>query len=61
VINGEYAVRVTWGGVYVHSAPWSVNSRGVDNVSHGSINVSPSNAAWSFDTVGVGDRIIVQA
>ena len=24
LIDGEYAVGVTWGGVYVHSAPWSV-------------------------------------
>src|SRR5699024_2575970 len=24
LLDGEYAVRVTWNGVYVHSAPWSV-------------------------------------
>jgi lipoprotein-anchoring transpeptidase ErfK/SrfK len=59
-INGEYAVRVTWGGVYVHSAPWSVGSQGYENVSHGCINLSPDNAAWYFDTVRVGDPIIVQ-
>ncbi|PRC53644.1 hypothetical protein C6A85_52795, partial [Mycobacterium sp. ITM-2017-0098] len=28
LIKGEYGVRVTWGGVYVHSAPWSVGSQG---------------------------------
>ncbi|MDY6998680.1 MAG: L,D-transpeptidase [Actinomycetota bacterium] len=61
LIDGEYAVRVTWGGVYVHSAPWSVGSQGYANVSHGCINLSPDNAAWYFDTVGVGDPIIVQA
>jgi lipoprotein-anchoring transpeptidase ErfK/SrfK len=61
LINGEYAVRVTWGGVYVHSAPWSVGSQGSANVSHGCINLSPDNAAWYFDTVGVGDPVIVQA
>jgi lipoprotein-anchoring transpeptidase ErfK/SrfK len=61
LINGEYAVRVTWGGVYVHSAPWSVGSQGSANVSHGCINLSPDNAAWYFDTVRVGDPIIVQA
>ncbi|WP_374238400.1 L,D-transpeptidase family protein [Mycobacterium sp. PSTR-4-N] len=55
------AVRVTWGGVYVHSAPWSVGSQGYANVSHGCINLSPDNAAWYFDTVSVGDPIIVQA
>jgi lipoprotein-anchoring transpeptidase ErfK/SrfK len=61
LIKGEYAVRVTWGGVYVHSAPWSVGSQGYANVSHGCINLSPDNAAWYFDTVRVGDPIIVQA
>lgn len=61
LIKGEYAVRVTWGGVYVHSAPWSVGSQGYANVSHGCINLSPDNAAWYFDTVGIGDPIIVQA
>jgi lipoprotein-anchoring transpeptidase ErfK/SrfK len=54
------AVRVTWGGVYVHSAPWSVASQGNSNVSHGCINLSPDNAAWYYDTVHVGDPIIVQ-
>ena len=55
------AVRVTWGGVYVHSAPWSVGSQGYANVSHGCINLSPDNAAWYYDTVSIGDPIIVQA
>jgi lipoprotein-anchoring transpeptidase ErfK/SrfK len=54
------AVRVTWGGVYVHSAPWSVESQGNANVSHGCINLSPDNAAWYYDTVHIGDPIIVQ-
>jgi lipoprotein-anchoring transpeptidase ErfK/SrfK len=55
------AVRVTWGGVYVHSAPWSVGSQGYANVSHGCINLSPDNAAWYYDMVSVGDPIIVRA
>jgi lipoprotein-anchoring transpeptidase ErfK/SrfK len=57
LINGEYAVRVTWGGVYVHSAPWSVGSQGNANVSHGCINLSPDNArgtstpcAWAIQS-----------
>lgn len=61
VIQGQYAVRVTWSGVYVHSAPWSVDSQGYANVSHGCINLSPNNAAWYFDTVHVGDPIEVVA
>jgi lipoprotein-anchoring transpeptidase ErfK/SrfK len=55
------AVRVTWGGVYVHGAPWSTGSQGNANVSHGCINLSPDNAAWYYDQVNVGDPIIVQA
>jgi len=55
------AVRITSGGVYVHSAPWSVGSQGYANVSHGCINLSPDNAAWYFDTVRVGDPVTVQA
>ncbi|AMD55002.1 L,D-transpeptidase [Mycolicibacterium fortuitum] len=55
------AVRVTWGGVYVHGAPWSVGSQGYANVSHGCINLSPDNADWYFNTVSVGDPIVVQA
>ncbi|RDH74375.1 L,D-transpeptidase [Mycolicibacterium moriokaense] len=55
------AVRVTWGGVYVHSAPWSVGSQGNSNVSHGCINLSPDNADWYYNTVRIGDPIIVQA
>ena len=55
------AIRITSGGVYVHSAPWSVGSQGYANVSHGCINLSPDNAAWYFDTVRIGDPVIVQA
>jgi lipoprotein-anchoring transpeptidase ErfK/SrfK len=58
-ITASYAVRVTWSGVYVHSAPWSVDSQGYSNVSHGCINLSPDNAAWYFDTVHIGDPINV--
>lgn len=61
LIAGQYAVRVTWSGVYVHSAPWSLDSQGYANVSHGCINLSPDNAAWYFDTVHVGDPIEVVA
>ncbi|HLR99562.1 L,D-transpeptidase [Mycolicibacillus parakoreensis] len=61
LIDGEYGVRVTWSGVYVHSAPWSVDSQGYANVSHGCINLSPNNAAWYFDLVNLGDPIIVEA
>ena len=54
------AVRVTWGGVYVHGAPWSTGSQGYENVSHGCINLSPDNADWYYNTVSIGDPIIVE-
>jgi len=60
-ITAQYAVRVTWSGVYVHSAPWSVDSQGYANVSHGCINLSPDNAAWYFNMVHLGDPINVVA
>ncbi len=61
LITASYAVRVTWSGVYVHSAPWSVDSQGYANVSHGCINLSPDNAEWYFNTVHIGDPINVVA
>ncbi len=56
-----YAVRITWGGVYVHSAPWSVGQQGYSNVSHGCVNLSPDNAQWYYNNVGIGDPVIVNA
>ncbi|NKZ07864.1 L,D-transpeptidase [Actinomadura latina] len=55
VVN--HAVRFSNSGEYVHSAPWSVGSQGSANVSHGCINVSPSNAKWFYDTMQRGDVI----
>ena len=56
----DYAVRFTSRGLFVHSAPWAVNSLGNDNVSHGCISLSPEDAEWYFNTVNVGDPIIVR-
>jgi lipoprotein-anchoring transpeptidase ErfK/SrfK len=54
------AVRISGHGLYVHSAPWAVSSMGAENVSHGCISLSPDDAQWYFDTVKVGDPVIVQ-
>ncbi|MEV7564139.1 L,D-transpeptidase [Streptomyces tanashiensis] len=54
-----YATRVTWSGEYVHAAPWSVGSQGVENVSHGCVGMSTGNAAWFFETVRPGDLVSV--
>lgn len=57
IIDGEWAERLTWGGVFVHSAPWSVDSQGYANVSHGCVNLAPDDAAWFYDTVSIGDPV----
>ena len=54
------AMRITWSGEYIHSAPWSLGSQGYANVSHGCINVSPDNASWLMNTLNVGDVIVVK-
>jgi lipoprotein-anchoring transpeptidase ErfK/SrfK len=56
----DYAVRITDHGLYVHSAPWAVNAMGSENVSHGCISLSPEDAEWYYNTVNVGDPVIVQ-
>jgi len=56
----DYAVRFTSRGLFVHSAPWAVNSLGNANVSHGCISLSTEDAEWYFNTVNVGDPVIVR-
>jgi lipoprotein-anchoring transpeptidase ErfK/SrfK len=59
-VTVELAVRFDNVGDFVHSAPWSVDDQGKRDVSHGCINISPSNARWFFDNFGPGDPIIVK-
>ena len=56
----DYAVRITSRGLFVHAAPWAVNSLGLENVSHGCISLSPADAEWYYNNVNVGDPVIVQ-
>jgi lipoprotein-anchoring transpeptidase ErfK/SrfK len=58
--NIEYAQRLTWSGQYIHSAPWSTGAQGRRNVSHGCVNVSPSNARWLFEKTLIGDPVVVK-
>jgi lipoprotein-anchoring transpeptidase ErfK/SrfK len=53
------AVRISDGGIFVHSAPWSVADQGVRNVSHGCININPVAAQWFYNTFGYGDVVTV--
>jgi lipoprotein-anchoring transpeptidase ErfK/SrfK len=56
----EYAMRVTWGGEFIHAAPWSVADQGRRNVSHGCVNISTANAKWLFSVVNIGDPVTVR-
>ena len=55
----DWATQMSYSGIYVHSAPWSVGSQGRANVSHGCLNVSPDNAKWFYDTTKRGDIVEV--
>ena len=60
LLTVDKAVRITSRGLFVHSAPWAVNSLGFENVSHGCIGLSPEDAEWYYNTVNIGDPVIVQ-
>ncbi|OBI79742.1 Ig-like domain-containing protein [Mycobacterium sp. E740] len=55
----EWATQMSYSGIYVHSAPWSVGSQGVSNVSHGCLNVNPANARWFYENTKRGDIVEV--
>ena len=44
----DFAQRLTWGGEFIHAAPWSEGQQGSVNVSHGCVNVSMANGDWLF-------------
>lgn len=55
----DYATQMSYSGIYVHGAPWSVGSQGYSNVSHGCLNVSTSNALWFYENTKRGDVVEV--
>ncbi|MBV8929199.1 MAG: L,D-transpeptidase [Mycobacteriaceae bacterium] len=59
-VHVQLAVRFDNSGNFVHSAPWSVADQGKRNVSHGCINISPTDAKWFYDNFGSGDAIVVK-
>jgi lipoprotein-anchoring transpeptidase ErfK/SrfK len=56
-IDTKWAMRLTWSGEFLHSAPWSVGAQGNANVSHGCTNLAPAEAKWLFDHSHVGDVV----
>ncbi|MEV4478945.1 L,D-transpeptidase [Micromonospora coxensis] len=58
-VDIDYAQRLTWGGEYIHAAPWSEGVQGRQNVSHGCVNVSMAMGRWLFAQTKIGDPITV--
>ena len=56
----EYAQRMTWGGEFIHAAPWSEGVQGRSNVSHGCVNVSMAMGSWLFSRTMMGDPVTVK-
>ncbi|MFC0448227.1 L,D-transpeptidase [Rhodococcus jostii] len=56
----DWATRMSYSGIFFHSAPWSVGQQGYSNASHGCLNLSPSNAKWVYDNTKRGDIVIVK-
>ena len=56
----DYATRMSYSGIFFHSAPWSVWAQGNTNTSHGCLNLSPDNALWVMQNTLRGDPVIVK-
>ncbi|MFI6999193.1 Ig-like domain-containing protein [Nocardia sp. NPDC050175] len=56
----DYATRISYSGIFFHSAPWSVGQQGYSNTSHGCLNLSPANALWVYQNAKRGDITIVK-
>jgi lipoprotein-anchoring transpeptidase ErfK/SrfK len=56
-IDTKWNLRLTWTGEFIHSAPWSVNAQGSQNVSHGCTNMAPPDALWMFNNSKMGDVV----
>ena len=57
VVDVNWAMRLTWGGEFIHAAPWSVGSQGYANVSHGCTGMSTANAGWLYNMTQRGDVV----
>ncbi|MFB7878696.1 MULTISPECIES: L,D-transpeptidase [unclassified Nocardia] len=56
----DFATRISYSGIFFHSAPWSVGQQGYSNASHGCLNLSPANARWVYENAKRGDITIVK-
>ena len=51
----QFTQRLTYGGEYLHSAPWNVANIGKRSTSNGCTNLLPADAQALFDTFEIGD------
>lgn len=55
-----FDTQMSYSGIYLHAAPWSIYAQGNSNVSNGCLNVSPENAEWFMNTALRGDIVEVK-
>jgi lipoprotein-anchoring transpeptidase ErfK/SrfK len=56
----DWATRMSYSGIFMHSAPWSVWAQGSVDTSHGCLNLSPQDARWVYDNAKRGDIAVVK-
>ena len=58
-IDEYWAVRISNNGEFIHENPYTVDSQGYVNVSHGCVNLSPESAEAYFNSAIYGDPVEV--
>jgi lipoprotein-anchoring transpeptidase ErfK/SrfK len=53
----KYTQRLTYGGEYLHAAPWNVANLGVRSTSNGCTNLSPAAAKLLYSHLRIGDVV----
>ena len=56
----DYATQMSYSGIYLHAAPWSMWAQGNTNTSHGCLNLSPDDALWIVRNTLRGDPVVVR-
>ncbi|HME74632.1 MAG TPA: Ig-like domain-containing protein [Mycobacterium sp.] len=55
----DWATQISYSGIFIHAAPWSVGAQGYTNTSHGCLNVNTANAIWFYNNTKRGDVVQV--
>lgn len=54
-----YDTAISTTGFYIHAAPWDIADQGVDNVSHGCVNLSTDRAIVFYNWSQPGDVVVI--